>query len=366
LIHGPENQQFVYTPSPMLMQLGFPSWQSNVIELSSGLPIYSQLFVLKFDVISALKYNPNEIFDYRFGSNFISFETLNLSNNFMVNLSIASKVVSDPTNVGVSTIMFTLIVEKEGDAKKVVGTSFNIGDLNTSSEFMNKKLKDLGFNQFLSTMTIFLKVKIYSKIIKKINFNMNTNTSSFEVIFNDDSRKKLFYETSFDFPNWLSEKFKYKIHLNKNFAQFALKETNFLDQSRPIFLRPHELWIFDGNLLNINQNIAFNPIATNFEELINTESSQTLAYLQERVYQMLEIPDPLFQNEVVFNPKSINELTSPTIDYCAFQIGSKCYKCNFQFTLIDQNTSCHLVMAILILYQVHVQDLKVIRILIGL
>ena len=73
--------------------------------------------------------------------------------------------------------------------------------------------------------------------------------------------------------------FQYQIELNVK--KHNLSQTNFGAYFEPVFIRPLELSIYDGNLLNKDASSFTHPISTGFEELKNTQiSNKVTTFLQ--------------------------------------------------------------------------------------
>ena len=133
--------------------------------------------------------------------------------------------------------------------------------------------------------------------------------------------------------------FQYQIELNVK--KHNLSQTNFGAYFEPVFIRPLELSIYDGNLLNKDASSFTHPISTGFEELKNTQISNNIVDLDEQFYEKLIMSDILNPFDLEYFGKSITLLQSPSITDCAYEINQICLLCVNGFELDLSTNTCN-------------------------
>ena len=167
--------------------------------------------------------------------------------------------------------------------------------------------------------------------------NLNSHCL-FKAILNTTYADSQELQMPFNFANWEIEKFKYQIILNNKEVETSIN--NYGKYIEPFFLRPLELTILDGNLLNIDSGVYANPISSNFQELCTTESSFPLADIDEPMYERMVINDLFSPKKVFLNFNSSKVLNSPSSNGCAYELDSICLHCLTGYQFNKLNFTC--------------------------
>jgi hypothetical protein len=165
---------FKYVPSTLLIHPKFKGWGSNEISFSKNIPNHSLMFVIKYDIISALKSaNPPDSFDIK--NTLFRFKTTSLSVNFEIKINVrifflktSPTLYQGPLWIalvvnGSIVEQLTLNVELPTNSNFEANTIYN--KINSSTKFMTDRFTSFGFIQVLSTQTYILRVMIFFEFV---------------------------------------------------------------------------------------------------------------------------------------------------------------------------------------------------------